>query len=335
MKLDSAVASLLELDPSTTTVSSHGGAGMSSASTFKVTSTLSNGETKQFFMKTGSGKEAEVMFAGEHASLNAIHAAVPTFCPRSIGHGRLADDPEKSFLVTDFLDITGIGSRPESPSGMTLAQKLAKLHTSPAPTPPGFDQPQFGFPSPTCCGDTPQDNTYSSSWADFYATRRLRFILSRATAAQGPDDQLAALVDATCTTVVPRLLDAAHLNHGRGVVPVVVHGDLWAGNVAVGTLPGMAAPEDLVFDSSACYAHAEFDLGIMKMFSGFGRVFAQEYHSLVPKTEPVAEFEDRVELYQLYHALNHFALFGGGYRRNAVAIMKRLIAKYGGGGAGS
>lgn len=30
-----------------------------------------------------------------------------------------------------------------------------------------------------------------------------------------------------------------------------------------------------------------------------------------------------------YHHLNHWAMFGGGYRGGALAIMKKLIAKYG------
>lgn len=31
-----------------------------------------------------------------------------------------------------------------------------------------------------------------------------------------------------------------------------------------------------------------------------------------------------------YHHLNHFAMFGGGYRGGAMSIMKRLISKYAG-----
>jgi protein-ribulosamine 3-kinase len=64
MKLDSAVIELLQLDPDNATTSSAGGGGCSSASTSKITSKLSDGTQKLFFMKTGSGKNAEVMFTG-------------------------------------------------------------------------------------------------------------------------------------------------------------------------------------------------------------------------------------------------------------------------------
>ncbi len=64
MKLDPAVVQLLSLDPDKTSVSSAGGGGMSSASTSKITTTLGDGRKKQFFMKTGRGKDAEIMFEG-------------------------------------------------------------------------------------------------------------------------------------------------------------------------------------------------------------------------------------------------------------------------------
>jgi hypothetical protein len=65
MKVDSAVSKLLRLDADTTSVSSAGGGGCSSASTSKIVSKLKDGTEKTFFMKTGSGSAAEVMFEGQ------------------------------------------------------------------------------------------------------------------------------------------------------------------------------------------------------------------------------------------------------------------------------
>jgi fructosamine-3-kinase len=328
MKLDPAVVELLKLDPEKTTVSSAGGGGCSSASTSKITSKLSDGAEKYFFMKTGSGSDAEVMFRGEHASLNALHNAVPSLCPQSFGHGKFSSSPSTSFLVTDFLNLTSrSGAKSSAPS---LAAKLAKLHTTPAPIPEGYDKPQFGFPVTTCCGDTPQDNTYNSSWADFFAKNRLRFIMRRAEHTNGADKELRQMVETVTSKVVPRLIGDDHLNGGKGVTPVVVHGDLWSGNASVGIIGAKGGDaEEVVYDPSACYAHNEYELGIMKMFGGFGGSFLNEYHELCPKTEPVEEYEDRVKLYELYHHLNHYALFGGGYRSGAMNIMKSLVRTYG------
>ena len=65
-------------------------------------------------------------------------------------------------------------------------------------------------------------------------------------------------------------------------------------------------------------------------FGGFGPDFLREYHSICPKTEPVEEYDDRVMLYELYHHLNHHAMFGGMYRSGAVSMIKTLLDKYGG-----
>ena len=47
------------------------------------------------------------------------------------------------------------------------------------------------------------------------------------------------------------------------------------------------------------------------MFGGFGPAFFAKYHELQPKSEPVDQYDLRVDLYELYHYLNHALLFGG------------------------
>ena len=302
MKLDPAILRSLSLSPADAakaSVSSHGGSGF--ASTIKISIPTADGTAKQFFGKAGRGADKKVMFAGEHESLNAIHRAVPSLCPASFGHGELESDPGSYFMVTDWLDIAGYGSGGGGGegSGMSLAQKLAKLHTTPAPVLEGHEKPLFGFPETTCCGDTPQRNPYTESWADFYAEHRLRSILKRNEQNNGKDGELRKMVDRTADEVVPRLLSDGHLGGSEGIAPVVVHGDLWSGNKGRAQIAGRGAVEDVVFDPSACYAHSEYELGIMRMFGGFGGSFMREYHKLVPKTEPEAEYEDRVALYEL------------------------------------
>ena len=199
-------------------------------------------------------------------SLNAIHNAVPSLCPKSYANGKL-EDGSGSFLVTDFLNLSEPSSQKESPIGMSLPQKLAKLHSLPVPIPEGHETPMFGFPVPTCCGDTQQDNTYKSSWADFYANNRLRHILKVGETNNGKDYELGSLVEQTATEVVPRLLGDDHLKAhktGQQIVPVVVHGDLWSGNHGYGSIR-QGAIEEVVFDPSAAWAHSEYEFGIMKV----------------------------------------------------------------------
>lgn len=280
------------------------------------------------------------MFEGEFASLNAIADIVPGFCPRALACGALdeQDSGKGWFLVTEFLDLTrqssGKKSSSSSSSRMSLVQRLAKLHSTPAPAMKQTrkrgneeeaneeeKEAKFGFPVPTYCGNTRQPNHFCDSWADFYANERLLMILSECERNNGPDSELQELVTKTAETVVPRLLGDDHLGYdrkgaGKGIVPVVVHGDLWSGNAGRGRIvdrakdssgSSMQAEEeeeeekiaDVVYDPSACYADNEYELGIMHMFGGFRKSFFDKYHALVPKTEPVEEYDDRLKLYEL------------------------------------
>jgi protein-ribulosamine 3-kinase len=184
-------------------------------------------------------------------------------------------------------------------TGVSFAAKLAKLHTTPAPIPEGFSEPQFGFPVPNCIGSTCQLNEYTNSWSEFYAENRLKEILKADIEKNGKDSMLTELVERTASTVVPRLLQSGHLGGQKGITPAIVHGDLWYGNHGQGSID-KGGIEEVVFDCCACYAHSEYDLGCMKMFGGFSEATMGEYHNLKPKDEPVEEYDDRVELYELW-----------------------------------
>lgn len=334
------------------------GSGFTSTGAIRAQVPSSDGqgeEERRYFIKTSSdGKASEEMFRGEYESLNAIAGSVPGFCPRAVAWGALEEGKGRGsyFLATEYLDL-GVGGRG---GGSSLAERLGKLHSTPAPVDPATGKRRFGFPVPTFCGDTKQPNRFCDSWADFYAKERLMTILEESETRNGRDGGLREMVERTAGSVVPALLGDGHLGYdkngkGEGITPVVVHGDLWAGNADKGKIVGSGRKEDevvgdVVYDPSACYAHSEFELGIMKMFGGFGSTFFTAYHRVVPKTEPVEEYEDRVRLYELYvssiecldiradevlsyHHLNHHAIFGGGYKSGAMSIMQRLIKKYG------
>jgi fructosamine-3-kinase len=58
------------------------------------------------------------------------------------------------------------------------------------------------------------------------------------------------------------------------------------------------------------------------MFGGFTSSFYQAYEKVYPLD---AGFGIRKILYNLYHELNHFNLFGGGYASSAQSSVNQLL----------
>lgn len=67
--VDPAIIAALRLDPNTTKTTPHGGSGF--ASTFKLSSTV-NGKDINYFVKTGTGEDAALMFQGESQKTESI-----------------------------------------------------------------------------------------------------------------------------------------------------------------------------------------------------------------------------------------------------------------------
>ena len=97
--------------------------------------------------------------------------------------------------------------------------------------------------------------------------------------------------------------------------PALIHGDLWSGNV-LGSRRGPA-----LVDPACAYADREMELGMMTLFGGFpDRCFAA-YEEAWPLPQG---WRKRNGLYQLYHVLNHFLLFGGHYGPQAHGLARRF-----------
>ncbi|KAJ5443765.1 uncharacterized protein N7458_007637 [Penicillium daleae] len=243
----------LPTDPAYCTLDSSSlGSGFTSTSTLHAKIPNSNGtpSERKYFIKTSKdGTAAQEMFHGEYESLNAIARAVPGFCPRALAWGSL-DEKNAYFLATEFLDLSGAMGRDsgDETDPSSLAYRLGKLHSTPTPADPESGRRRYGFPVPTFCGDTRQANKFYDSWAEFYANERLLSILASSERRNGRDAGLRDLVEKTANIVVPRLLADDHLGYntqgeGEGIQPVVVHGDLWSGNVDRGRIVGDSSGE--------------------------------------------------------------------------------------------
>lgn len=89
---------------------------------------------------------------------------------------------------------------------------------------------------------------------------------------------------------------------------------MWAGNV-------MCGPEGkaVLIDPASYYGHREADLAMTELFGGFNSRFYEAYNEAFPLE---SGYEDRRDLYNLYHLLNHLNMFGQNYLDGVRAILR-------------
>mmetsp|Transcript_1496 Transcript_1496/g.3632 ORF Transcript_1496/g.3632 Transcript_1496/m.3632 type:complete len:355 (+) Transcript_1496:96-1160(+) len=246
----------------------------------------------KYFVKVAPGHDVR-MFKGEALALNAMYDTQTLRIPKVHHFGELGK--AGSFIVMEHLNFGGRAS------GAELGRQLAAMHLA-TPTDPDAAAGRFGFPVANTCGATPQVNDWSDDWVAFYRDQRLRYQLQLTGNAE-----LQRMGDKLCANI-HTFFD------GITVKPSILHGDLWSGNIA--SVDGQPS----IFDPASYYGHYEAEFGI-SWCAGFGQDFWSAYHEVIPR-EP--GFEQRHQLYQLYHYLNHYNLFGSGYYSPCASILKKL-----------
>lgn len=187
------------------------------------------------------------------------------------------------------LTLDAIASRPGNNAQMrVLGEGLAALHSVPADL--------YGWRDDNYIGLSPQPNRWSNDWGRFVAVDRLGF-------------QVGLIRDAR---VRQRFESVLHQQHTRLVHwlnercdrPALLHGDLWQGNVLFdGESPWL-------IDPAVYQGDREADLAMTEMFGGFSPAFYDAYDRAIGIT---SDYRTKKTLYNLYHYLNHYNLFGGGY----------------------
>ena len=236
-------------------------------------------------------------FQREAEGLTAMReSGTPLVVPAPIAW---SDDPAKSpYLVLEFVSP---GNR-SADFDAELGRGLAIMHRKTAA--------QFGAAHTNYCGATPQPNPWSQEWIPFFRAQRLGYQIERAASTRGWSRNQRRVLESLLERLEMLLASAPE-------PPALIHGDLWSGNVHT-TEAGMPC----LIDPAAYFGHREAELGMMALFGGFSpRVYAA-YQEAFPLQ---AGWRRRVEVYSLYHVLNHYNLFGGGYGAQAVSLAQSLL----------
>lgn len=248
-----------------------------------------------FFLKWNA-KCPEDIFSREAEGLQALKTAAGSSLRIPEVIGWKDSDTSPGFIVLSYLEEAA----PLAQSDEQLGRGLATIHK--------FRAKKYGFAHNNYCGTTPQKNTFSDSWPDFFRTQRLEFLLQLI-----KDQRTLSKED---MSVYSRLLDRLYVLIPSNTFPSLIHGDLWSGNF-MHTKSGPA-----LIDPAAYYADREMEFAIITMFGGFSSRFFAAYNEAY-SLEP--DWRERNRLYQLYHILNHYYLFGGAYGYQALAVAKSYL----------
>ncbi|WP_340112477.1 fructosamine kinase family protein [Maribellus mangrovi] len=232
-------------------------------------------------------REAEGLIELEKAASGALKI------PKVICYREVGEHP--GFLVMDYFAPGSTGDADEK-----LGRGLAMIHR--------YKNDTFGFERNNYCGDTPQSNQQEEDWITFFREQRLNYILSlirQQRSLSVEERKVYEKLSRRLSELIP-----------AGEHPSLIHGDLWSGNYML-TSDGPA-----LIDPAAYYANREMEFGIVTMFGGFSSRFFAAYNEVYPLDK---DWQNRNKLYQLYHILNHYYLFGGGYGAQALRVAKAYL----------
>ncbi len=250
-----------------------------------------------FFLKWNSNCPSD-LFLREAESLQELAKVENPYLtiPEVIDVNELDDTPP--FLVLTYIES---GNSYSNRSDEELGKGLALIHK--------HSNDKFGFYTQNYCGASKQNNTWSDNWIDFFANNRLNYILKLGNQVRSiPTEHM---------KVYERLLVKLPDLIPDNSIPALIHGDLWSGNYMY------TNNKPALIDPAAYYADREMEMGIMTLFGGFSNRFWAAYNEIYPLPD---DWEERNRLYQLYHVLNHFYLFGGAYGQQAFQIAKYYAA---------
>ena len=254
------------------------------------------GDTGTYFVKLNTASQVQ-MFEAEALGLKQMLETQAIRVPKPIGWGTVADC---AYIILEWLELGGNNTQ----SWEQMGGQLAAMHRW-NPTTQGGRAKGFGWDINNTIGSTPQINNWTSDWAEFFAQHRIGYQFQLARRRGGHFPQQDRLL-----SVIPQLL-----NHQPQ--PSLVHGDLWGGNAAV-TKSG----EPVIFDPATYIGDREVDIAMTELFGGFPSAFYRGYNEVSPLDEG---YKQRKTLYNLYHILNHFNLFGGGYASQANQMIEQIL----------
>lgn len=239
-----------------------------------------------FFLKTNQHSSPD-MFTREAEGLDLLRVEGGPRVP----HVYLIDE---DFLLLEDLSPSAIQENYWEEFGMQLANVHRNINA------------KFGLAEDNYIGNTWQVNQWTEDGFEFFANHRLIYQAELAARRS-----LLSYTEAQkVTSIAKRLPDWLPVQKA-----VLLHGDLWSGNVISGPIG-----EPAIIDPAVYYGWAEADLAMTILFGSFPKSFYVAYEEA---TNLDSGWRGRLEIYNLYHLLNHLNIFGVGYHSRVMGIINK------------
>ena len=263
--------------------------------------TLNTGD--KVFMKANA-KDCLSYFTGEAQGIEAIKATKSIQTAEILCTG--TDDGEDvgySFLLQRFIK----SEEADEKFWKDFACKLAEMHKADCSSFLTEKNAKFGFYSDNFIGRTPQINSPKASWIDFFRENRLEVQFKKAQK-NFSESELAKIT---------KFLDNLDKFLPEADKASLLHGDLWRGNVMCGK-----NQTPILIDPAVFVGNREADIAMTELFGGFPEIFYSTYKECYPL---MPEYENRRDIYNLYHLLNHLNLFGQSYLEPVLSIVSEYL----------
>ncbi|AXH14946.1 fructosamine kinase family protein [Malaciobacter mytili] len=191
---------------------------------------------------------------------------------------------DNNYLVLENIEKT----LPTKEQMIILGEQLAKLHQN--------KYTQYGFLEDNYIGLSLQKNVLCDNWGEFFFEYRLKTQSSFIKNSKLKKEFL-EILDNNSSKIKELLNDNCSY-------PTLVHGDLWSGNVL------FSKQNIYLIDPAVYFADREVDIAMTQLFGGFTSDFYMSYHQINKLSE---DFDKKEIIYNLYHYLNHFNIFGDSY----------------------
>ena len=255
--------------------------------------TLSNKE--KVFLKSNANPPKD-FFPTEAKGLDLLQKAVDgPKIPQPLG---MEPGSNPRFFLMEYVEK----SPPAKGFDILFADALANMHRVTQDT-HGLDHDNF-------IGSTVQRNSPEKDGLVFFRDHRIRFQQELARTSGKLPAQLDKKLDTLCDKL-EALLDTS------GEQAALLHGDLWSGNY----FQSKSDHRPTIFDPAVYYGLRESDLAMTELFGSLPGSFYRAYHEAFPLNPG---YEERRDIYNLYHILNHLNLFGGSYLSSVESIVNRF-----------